>query len=161
MWMPLLLSILLVAPIEAPAGTITGSIAPPQNVRFSKPAQVVVFSGKYVDMYAATLQKKIDNYWEDYHQAFVLDKDAFLLFRDRALKQAMEDTLDTMRHDNPLIASGFIRTATNNGFEFRNVPQGECRVVALITIGNREYVWSDSVILTDKPASVTLKPLTP
>jgi|SRR5712671_3584608 len=165
MWIPLLISAALAVPSLTPGGkptgTIAGSIAAPVNVRISKPVQVVVFSGDYVDLYLADVQKRLDNYWEDYKLAFIQDKQAFLLFRERALRQAMDSTLNLMRKEDPLGSVGLVQTTTNNSFQFRNVPLGECKVVALVTVGNQEFIWSESVILTSAGATVTIKPTSP
>jgi hypothetical protein len=64
-----------------------------------------------------------------------------------------------MRFDDPDNISKFVHNTTNNTFEFHSVPQGECKIVALVTIGPEDFVWSDSVILKDEtPAFVLLKP---
>jgi len=158
----MLLPFLLSAVLALPTGTIEGSISPPDKIKFSKPVQVVVFSGKYVNVYLADVQKRVDNYWEEFRLAFIQDKEAFLLFRDRAQIQAMELTLNQMRQDDPGNLAKFVHSTSNNTFEFRAVPLGECKVVALVTIGNQEYIWSDSVILTEEtPALVVLKPTNP
>jgi len=158
----MLLALLLSTVLALPTGTIEGSISLPEKVKVSKPIQVAVFSGSYVDLYLAEVQERIDNYWETYRQLFIQDKEAFLVFRDRAQRQAMESILSQMRRDDPLQYANFVHTTTGSTFEFRAVPQGECKVVALVTIGNQEFVWSESVILTDKsPAFVALKPTNP
>ena len=155
MLLPLLLSAVLVLP----AGTIKGNIAPPDNVRIAKPVQVVVFSGAYVNLYLAEVQKRVDNYWEDYRGLFIQDKQAFVHFRERAQVQALEATLNRMRSDDPESITKFVHTTTNNTFEFHAVPQGECKVVALVNIGGEEFIWSDSVILKgDTSEFVLLKP---
>jgi hypothetical protein len=162
MLMPLLLSTVLVLQAGTPTGKIEGRISLPEKVKLTSPVQVAVFTGIYVDLYFAEVQKRVDNYWEDYRSLFIQDKAAFLVFRDRALRQAMEFTLNRMRQDDPLKFASSFRTTTSNTFEFRGVPVGECRVVALVTIGNQEFVWSDTVILTDRtPAVVVLKSTTP
>jgi hypothetical protein len=158
----MLLPLLLSAVMALPTGTIEGNISLPEKVKASKPIQVTVFSGDYVNLYLAEVQERIDDYWEEYRRLFIENKEAFLVFRDRAQRQAMESTLNQMRRDDPLHYSNFVHTTTGNTFEFRAVPQGECKVVALITIGNQEFVWSETVILTEKsPAFVTLKPTNP
>jgi hypothetical protein len=158
MLFPLVLSVIL----AIPTGTIEGSIAPPERVKITKPVQVVVFSGEYVNLYLAEVQKRLDNYWENYKAAFIQDKEAFLLFRERAQHQAMDFALNRMRMDDPGNAANFVHTATNNSFNFRNVPQGECKIVAVVTVGSQEFIWSQSVILTEGvPGFVTLKPTTP
>jgi hypothetical protein len=166
MLLPLLLSTVLAlqtgTPTGTPIGTIEGRISPSDNVKLTKPVQVAVFTGSYVELYFAEVQKRVDNYWEDYRGLFIQDKEAFLAFRDRAQRQAMEFTLNRMRQDDPRNITNFFRTTTNNVFEFHGVPVGECRVVAVVTIGNQEFVWSDTVILTDRtPALVVLKSTTP
>ena len=147
------------AVLAVSTGTIKGSIAPPDNVRIAKPVQVVVFSGTYVNLYLAEVQKRVDNYWEDYRGLFIQDKQAFLHFRERAQVQALEATLGRMRSDDPESIFRFVHTTTNNSFEFHAVPQGECKIVALVTIGGEEFIWSDSVILKgETSAFVLLKP---
>ena len=158
MLLPLLLSTVL----ALPGGTIEGSISLPEKVKPSKPIQVAVFSGEYVDQYLSEVQERIDNYWENYRGLFIENKEAFLAFRDRAQRQAMESVLNQMRRDDPLQYSNSVHSTTGNTFEFHSIPQGECKVVALITAGNQEFVWSETVILTEKsPAFVTLKPTSP
>jgi len=161
MLIALLLSVLAIA-TGAPTGTIEGRITPPDKVNITKPVQVVVFAGPYANLYRTELQLRVDNYWEDYKLAFIQDKEAFVLFRDRAERQAMEVTLNRMRKDEPLAVANFVRMTSNNSFDFRMVPQGECWVVALVKVGNQEFIWSESVILTDQsPALVLLKPANP
>src|SRR3954463_9726690 len=154
----MLLPFLLSAVLALPTGTIKGSIAPPNNVRITKPIQVVVFSGDYVNLYLAELQKRIDNYWEQYRGLFIQDKEAFLHFRERAQVQALESTLNQMRLDDPNNIAKFVHNTTNNTFEFHAVPQGECKIVALVSIGGEDFIWSDSAILKDETAFVVLKP---
>ena len=155
----MLLPFLLSAVLALPTGTIKGSIAPPENVKITRPVQVVVFSGGYVNLYLAEVQKRVDNYWEEYRQLFIQDKEAFLHFRERAQVQALEVTLNRMRFDDPDSVAKFVHNTTNNTFEFHAVPQGECKIVALVTIGPEDFIWSDSVILKDEtPAFVLLKP---
>jgi hypothetical protein len=154
----MLLSFLLSAVLAVPTGTIKGGIAPPENVRIAKPVQVVVLSGIYVNLYLAEVQKRIDNYWEEYRGLFIQDKEAFLHFRERAQVQAMESTLNQMRFDDPNNIAKFVHNTTNNTFEFRAVPQGECKIVALVTIGAEDFIWSDSAILKDETVFVVLKP---
>ena len=155
----MLLPFLLSAVLALPTGTIKGSVAPPANVRFAKPVEVVVFSGSYVNFYLAEVQKRVDNYWEDYRSLFIQDKQAFLHFRERAQVQALEATLARMRSEEPESISRFVHNTTNNTFEFHDVPQGECKIVALVTIGSEEFIWSDSVILKGETSEfVLLKP---
>ena len=156
----MLLPFLLSAVLVLSTGTIKGSIAPPEKVKITKPVQVVVFSGDYVNVYLAEVQKRVDNYWEEFRRLFIEDKEAFLHFRERAQVQALEVTLNRMRFDDPDNVAKFVHNTTNNTFEFHAVPQGECKIVALVTIGAEDFIWSDSVILKDEtPAFVILKPI--
>lgn len=154
----MLLPFLLSAMLAVPTGTIKGSLAPPNNVRIAKPIQVVVFSGDYVNQYLAEVQKRVDNYWEEFRRLFIQDKEAFIHFRERAQAQAMESTVDRMRFDDPNNIAKFVHNTTDNTFEFHAVPQGECKIVALVTIGGEDFIWSDSVILKDETGFVVLKP---
>lgn len=154
----MLLPFLLSAMLALPTGTIKGSLAPPNNVRIAKPIQVAVFSGTYVNLYLAEVQKRVDNYWEEFRRLFIQDKEAFIHFRERAQAQAVESTIDRMRFDDPNNIAKFVHNTTDNTFEFHAVPQGECKIVALVTIGGEDFVWSDSVILKDETGFVVLKP---
>ena len=154
----MLLPFLLSAMLALPTGTIKGSLAPPNNVKIAKPIQVVVFSGNYVNLYLAEVQMRVDNYWEEFRRLFIQDKEAFIHFRERAQAQAMESTIDRMRFDDPNNIAKFVHNTTDNTFEFHAVPQGECKIVALVTIGGEDFIWSDSVILKDETAFVVLKP---
>jgi hypothetical protein len=154
----MLLPFLLSAMLALPTGTIKGSLAPPNNVRIAKPIQVVVFSGNYVNLYLAEVQMRVDNYWEEFRRLFIQDKEAFIHFRERAQAQAMESTIDRMRFDDPNNIAKFVHNTTDNTFEFHAVPQGECKIVALVTIGGEDFIWSDSVILKNETGFVVLKP---
>ncbi len=132
---------------------------PPEKVKITKPVQVVVLTGNYVNLYLAEVQKRADSYWEEYRGLFIQDKEAFLHFREHAQVQALEFTLNRMRYDDPDNIAKFVHNTTNNTFEFHAVPQGECKIVALVTIGSEDFIWSDSVILKDEtPAFILLKP---
>lgn len=158
----LLLFLVLAAQTGRPTGTITGNIEIPPGLRTTKPAQVALLTGEYVDLYQGNAQQRLDMYWEEYRSAFIQEKEAFMLFRERAKVQAFEWTLNRMKSNDPLKATTFILTTSNGKFEFHDVPQGECKVVALITAGSQEFVWSDSVIFTgEAPAPVHLKPPVP
>jgi len=136
----MLMSALLSIFLAAPTGTIEGHFVMPPNTSFSRPAQVVVFPSEYINVYMAQLQMNLDNYWEEFKDAFIHDKQAFLLFRERAKHQAMDYTLNRMKRENPLYISDLVTTTSSSQFTFNHVPQGECEVVALITIGNQEFV---------------------
>jgi hypothetical protein len=77
----MLLSLLLSVVLAAPTGTIEGRFVMPPNMKFSRPAQVVVFPHEYVNIYMAELQRNLDDYWEDFKPAFMQNKQDFLLFR--------------------------------------------------------------------------------
>src|SRR5436190_9910365 len=127
----MLLPFILSTVLALTTGTIKGIIAPPSNVKIPRTIQVVVFSGDYVNLYLAEVQKRVDNYWEGNRELFIQDKEAFVHFRERAQAQAMESTLDRMRFDDPNNIAKFVHNTTNNTFEFHAVPLGECKVVAL------------------------------
>jgi hypothetical protein len=154
----MLLPFLLSAMLALPTGTIKGSLAPPNNVKIAKPIQVVVFSGNYVNLYLAEVQMRVDNYWEEFRRLFIQDKEAFIHFRERAQAQAMESTINRMQFDDPNNIAKFVHNTTDNTFEFHAVPQGECKIVALVTIGGEDFIWSDTVILKDETGLVVLKP---
>jgi hypothetical protein len=158
----LLLFLVLAIPPGPPTGSIAGIIELPSNVKITKPTQIVLLSGEYVDFYQAEVQMRVDTYWEDYKSAFIQEKEAFVFFRERAKVQAFELTLNRMRMDDPRLAASFTLITSNSSFEFHGVPHGECKVVAHITIGNQELILSEPVILTDEaPPLVVLKPTTP
>jgi len=157
----MLFSVLLSIILAAPTGTIEGRFVMPANTKFSRPAQVVVFPHDYINVYMAELQKNLDDYWEDFKLGFIQDKQSFLLFRERAKHQALDYTLSRMKRENPLYVPDLVMTTSASQFTFRNVPQGECEVVALISIGDQEFVWSEALILRDAPATVALQPTNP
>jgi hypothetical protein len=157
----MLFSVLLSVVLAAPTGTIEVRFVMPANAKLSRPAQVVVFPHDYVNVYMAELQKNLDDYWEEFKDLFIHDKQAFLLFRERAKHRAMDYTLDRMKRENPLYMPDLLMTTSASQFTFRHVPQGECEVVALVTIGNQESVWSETLILRDAPATVALQPTNP
>src|SRR5262245_12825816 len=96
--------------------SISGRISVPENLRVTKPIQVVLLTAPYTEVYSTELQKRIDSYWEDYRTAFIQDKDAFVLFRERAKRQALESALTRMREDDTLKAGSRIVNTTNNSF---------------------------------------------
>jgi hypothetical protein len=73
----------------------------------------------------------------------------------------MDFTLNQMKRDNPLYVPDLLMSTSASQFTFRHVPLGECEVVALVTIGNQEFVWSETLVLREAPASVALQPTNP
>lgn len=122
------------------AGTVAGIVRRPG----SAPVQVILLSPQYADLWNGDVQKRLDVYWERYKPAFAAQKEFFFEVSRMAHKEATDYILGRMRRDGTL--SDYLKQVSpEGGFEFKNVPFGEYKILAVGRVGDEDMIWQESV----------------
>jgi hypothetical protein len=120
------------------AGTVVGSAQQPERI------QVILLSAEYLDLWNGDVQRRLDVYWERYKPAFAKEKELFFQISRMAHIEATDYVLGRMRRD--MSASDYLKHASPEGrFEFKNVPYGEYKILALGRMGEQQTIWQESV----------------
>lgn len=167
MFGPLLIAAFLILPQKPEAkpdhkpetGIIAGTVVPAEGQTLAQPAQVVLLNTVYSNLWNSDVQKRLDAYWERYKPAFAAKKEFFFEVSRMAHRDAITYIVMRMRRDLRNDISTYVQdTAAGGKFEFKNVPFGEYRILALGKAGDRDAVWQDSVeIQSPIPQFLTLK----
>jgi hypothetical protein len=132
------------APEPVETGIIAGTIARPAQGSVSQSVQVILLSPQYADLWNTDVQKRLDVYWERYKPAFAAQKELFFEVSRMAQKEATDFIVTRMRRDASV--SDYLKQASPEGkFEFKNLPFGEYKILALGKIGDEETIWQESV----------------
>jgi hypothetical protein len=124
--------------------------------------KVLLLPGSYADVYDSEVLHLLDETWERYKPVLVQSKEMFLPLSQMAQAQALQYVLEVMRH-NGVDTSKLTKNTTPDGkFEFKNVPQGEYKVVAHGEIAGGDVVWQGWLNLDAAgPVPVLLKSTLP
>src|SRR5438094_10286953 len=142
----LVAAVLLLGQGTEPTGIIAGTVVLPASQKISGPVQVVLLSPRYSDLWSSDLQKRLDVYWERYKPAFARQKEFFFEVSKQAHREATNYVITRMRRDPSNNFSNYLKDASPDGrFEFRNVPYGEYKILAVGTVGNQDMIWQDSL----------------
>lgn len=121
-------------------GVVAGSVVPPQ------PVQVILLRPDYVDLWASEVQKRLDLYWQQYQTALRTRKEMFSELSRQAHKDATNFVVSRMRRDPSWRLSEYVVETSDDGkFEFKNLPFGEYKILALAKNGNQDPIWHESV----------------
>ena len=160
----MLKSLLVAAVLLAPqkpqtTGIIAGTVVLPEEQTATGPVQVVLLSPRYTDLWDSELQKRLDAYWERYKPAFAQNKEYFLEISRIAYKEAIDFIVTRMRRDAANNVSEYVHEASSDGkFEFRNIPFGDYKILAVVTTQTQDVIWQDSVaVRTPIPQFLELK----
>jgi hypothetical protein len=159
MLMMLMAVVLTLAGQQPETAIITGSIVSEQAV--SQPVQIVLLPPRYVHVWTSEVQKRLDVYWQQYLPRFRNNKELFSEYSKLAHKDATTYVLARMRGDPVSKFSDYqIETSFDGRFEFKNVPFGEYKILALGKIGN--LVWHEFIdVRTALPHFLELKQRVP
>jgi hypothetical protein len=149
--LPVLLAVLL------QSTTISGSLLAPIGMAPPASAEIVLLPDPYAQMFIAEAQQLIDDYWQMYKPEFAADKQLFLKVPPVAYKNALEIVLLRMRGDPKINTSNYVRTASAGRFEVRGVPPGEYKIIAMGSLRNIDYVWTESLEVKAGAVVVQLK----
>jgi hypothetical protein len=139
--------LLLAGQASQPTGVITGTVAAPQQ-EVAQRVQVILLPPRYTDLWVTEVQKRLDLYWQRYQPTFRNQKEVFLEFSKQAHRDATTYVLDRMRRDGSGNLSAYLtEISAGSHFEFRNVPFGEYKVLALTRVGNQDVIWQEFVDL--------------
>ncbi|HYR43903.1 MAG TPA: hypothetical protein VER98_12820 [Terriglobia bacterium] len=144
-------------------GTIAGTVWAPPPQKISAPVQVILLSPQYTDLWSSDVQKRLDVYWERYKPAFVRQKEFFSEVSKQAHREATNYIVRRMRRDSSSNFSNYLKeTSPDGNFEFRNVPYGEYKVLAIGKIGGEDVIWQESVdVRSPIPQFLQLKKIIP
>jgi hypothetical protein len=144
-------------------GTIAGTVSAPPPQKISAPVQVILLSPEYSDLWNTDVQKRLDLYWERYKPAFARQKEFFFEVSKQAQKEATNYIVRRMRRDSSSNFSNYLKEASPDGnFEFKNVPYGEYKVLAVGKIGGEDVIWQESVdVRSPIPQFLQLKKIIP
>jgi hypothetical protein len=137
--------------------TISGNLSAPAGMASPDSARVVLLPAEYALMFNAEAQRRIDRFWDNYKPDFAANKQLFFKVPPIAFDEALEIVVLRMRGDPKINVSNMIRTATGGRFEFHGVPPGEYKIVALATIKDTEYAWTESFQVAKTPLVLQMK----
>jgi hypothetical protein len=143
----LLATLLFGLPQVAQTGAVVGAI-PARHEADVRPERVTVaiLTAQYSELWKRMTQTRLDAYWEAYKPQFVMKKELFLQFNRNAERDSLKQVLQTMHGELGGTAGNFIRETTEGGkFEFKNLPFGTYRIVAIGTSDFSDSVWTTSV----------------
>ena len=133
-------------PQPSPTGVIAGSVTIPMDRQLSQPLQVVLLSPQYAALWDSDVQKRLDTYWERYKPAFIQNKEFFIEISRRAQIEALDYVIMRMRRDQPGTISEYVQQAGVEGkFEFKSIPFGEYKILAVGKVQNLDLIWQESV----------------
>src|SRR5438093_7970649 len=143
----LLMAALLLAGQEPQqTGIITGAVVAPAQQEISGSVQVILLAPRYMDLWNTEVQKRLDLYWQQYQPTFRNRKEFFSEFSKQAHKDATSYVLTRMRRDpSSKLSEYLIETSADGKFEFKNLPFGEYKILALGKIGNQDVMWQEFV----------------
>ena len=148
--LPVLLALLLQA--TTTTTTVSGTLMPPPGMAAPASAEVVLLPAPYAQMFNAEAQERIDDYWEEYKREFAANKELFFKVHPVAYREALDVVMSRMTN-----RSSLVRNAVSGQFEFRGVAPGEYKIVAVGSIRNTEYVWTESLQVKAMPMVLQLK----
>jgi hypothetical protein len=142
----LLMAALLFAGQESQqTGIIAGTVSAPKQ-EVSQTLQIILLSPRYVDLWTSEVQKRLDLYWQQYQPTFRNRKEFFSEFSKQAHKDATIYVLTRMGRDSSNNLSQYWMEISAGGrFEFKNVPFGEYKVLAIGRIGDQDVMWQEFV----------------
>ena len=163
------LLLLLAVSLQSPAGAspelgiIAGAITPSAEDQRSESVRVVLLSPQYASLWVSDVQKRLDMYWERYKPAFAQRKEFFFEVSKMAHRDALEFVVNRMQRDSRIQITNFIKTTGSDGkFEFKDIPLGEYRIVALARVGAQDMLWQESVDVSGPvPQFIRLKKIVP
>jgi hypothetical protein len=133
---------------EAPVETtvIAGAVTAPPERAISRPLRVILIPPQYLDLWNIEVQRRLDYFWQEHTIAFAKRRELFFQFSRRAHKDATEYVLTRMRRDPFEDFSEYqAKTSASGVFEFRNVPLGEYKILAVGEIDGQDVVWHESL----------------
>src|SRR6266850_2475658 len=134
----------LLAQKPVQTGFIAGMVKAPDQQKISQPVQVVLLSPKYANLWSTDVQQRLDVYWERYKPAFAIQKEFFFEVSRMAQKEAITNIVMRMRRDSSSNVADYVQETTPEGkFEFKHVPFGEYKILALGKIGDQDVIWQD------------------
>ena len=164
MFKPFLLALVLAAQAPSTAnrvGVVAGKVIPPGN-RPVFGVQIILLPPDYVERWNSEVQQRLDNYWEEFKPQFIRRKELFTEFTRLAYLDSTENILIAMRGADQKAFQEYVHRSVDGQFEFRNVPFGTYKLLAVGQVGGQDYVWAERVeINSSVPHYIQLKKTIP
>jgi len=139
-------AILLFGQKPEQTGRITGIVVTAPQQQISQPVQVILLSPRYTNLWDTEVQRRLDFYWERFKPTFRTRKEYFIEFSKQAHRDATNYIVSRMRRDRSGNAPDYLQETSAGGtFEFRNVPFGEYKVLAVGKIAGQDAMWQEFV----------------
>ena len=154
----LLIAVFLLSGQESrETGVVTGSVTPAQ------PVQVILLGPGYGDLWAGEVQKRLDQYWQQYQLALRTHRELFSQFSRQAHRDATYYVVNRMRRDlSSGVSQYLVETSADGRFEFKNLPFGEYKILAVGKNGNQDAMWQESIdVRSPIPQFLELKKIVP
>jgi hypothetical protein len=154
---------LFVAQKQQETAVITGAVVTASEQEISQPLQVILLSPRYLDLWNSEVQKRLDRYWQQFQPAFRNEKEYFSELSKQAHRDATTYVVNRMRRDPGGNISSYLMETTPGGkFEFRNIPFGEYKILAIGKVGNQDVMWQEFVdVRSSIPHFIELKKRVP
>jgi hypothetical protein len=151
--------VLLQQPERAGLGIVAGTVLGPEEQKITQPVQVVLLSPQYGDLLNSDMQRRLDLYWERYKPAFAQQKEFFFEVSRMAYRDSIQYVVTRMRREIRTTVANVVQESSPDGrFEFKDIPFGEYKIVAVGKIGDRQEIWQDTIeVRTPVPQFLTLK----
>jgi hypothetical protein len=148
---------------EPQTGLIAGTVVPPERTTINQPLQVILLAPQYVEMWNSDVQKRLDMYWERYKPALAQKKELFFELTKLAYQDSLQFVMSRMSRDlGPAISKFRGMSAPDGKFEFKDIPLGEYKVVAVGRASDQTYIWVESTEITSSiPQFLQLKKRVP
>ena len=137
--------------------SISGGLEIPRGMPTPATAQIVLLPLEYEKLFNAEVQKRLDDYWEDYKPAFARQKELFYQVMPRAYKAGLDVALSRMRRDSKVNSANLIKNVSGGQFEFRGITPGEYKLVAVASIQGNDYIWTETLQVASAPLFVQMK----
>jgi|SRR5262245_6090312 len=137
--------------------SVSGGLEVPRGATPPETAQVVLLPLEYEKLFNAEVQKRLDNYWEDFKPAFARQKELFYQVMPEAYKAGLETVILRMRRDTKVNSANLIKNVPQGQFEFRGVAPGEYKLVAIANLRGSDYVWTEVLQVESKPIFIQMK----
>ena len=156
-------AVLLVAQKPQQTAIIAGSVVTATEKEVAQPLQVILLAPRYLEMWNGEVQKRLDRYWQQFQPTLRNKKEYFSEFSKQAHRDATTYVLNRMRRDpGGNFSSYLMETSPDGKFEFRNVPFGEYKILAIGKVGNQDVMWQEFVdVRSSTPHFIEVKKRVP
>ena len=155
-------AIMLAGQSPKPTTIIAGWVVAPPQQQISRPLQVLLLPPSYLELWNMEVQKRLDQYWQQFQPALKDRKEYFAEFSKQAHQDATIYVVNRMLRDRNGNISSYLTETPDGKFEFKNIPFGEYKVLAFGKIGGQDVIWQEVInVRSEAPHFLELKKRVP